>query len=46
MASFRVVSEIAIDPDNECRTPTLMGASQATAAVALVMHRALAESVE
>jgi hypothetical protein len=46
MASFRVVSEIAIDPDKECKTPTLMGASQATAAVALVMHRALAESVE
>jgi hypothetical protein len=46
MASFRVVSEIAIDPDKECKTPTLMGPSQATAAVALVMHRALAESVE
>ena len=46
IASFRVVSEIAIDPDKECKTPTLMGPSQATADVALVMHRALAESVE
>ncbi len=31
--SFSVVSEIAIVPDSECRTPTLIGSSCAKAAV-------------
>ncbi len=33
MVSFSVVSEIAMVPDSECRTPTLIGQSAAIAAV-------------
>ena len=34
MVSFSVVSEIAIVPDSECRTPTLIGQSAACAVTA------------
>ena len=42
MVSFRVVSEIAMVPDNECRTPTLMGSAQSCAAAIVVVARSAA----
>jgi hypothetical protein len=48
MTSFNVVSEIAIEPERECSTPTFIGASQwLPARTALpAIERALAEMVE
>ena len=39
MTSFRVVSEMAIEPESECRTPTLIGSAHSAEAMAVEARR-------